>query len=52
VSKAAEWLRQERRKVLGDWAAFCVTCGASWRWVEEFEANVREECPQCGGRVL
>jgi len=45
-----EW--QERRKVLGDWAAFCVTCGASWRWFEEFEANVREECPQCGGGVL
>jgi predicted nucleic acid-binding Zn ribbon protein len=52
VSKAAEWLRQERRKVLGDWAAFCLACGAVRRWFEEFEADVPEDCPQCGGEVL
>jgi hypothetical protein len=52
VSKAAEWLRQERRKVLGDWAAFCLECGAVWRWFEEFEPEVPAECPTCGGEVL
>jgi predicted RNA-binding Zn-ribbon protein involved in translation (DUF1610 family) len=52
VTKAAEWLRQERRKVLGDWAAFCLSCGAVRRWFEEFEGEVQEQCPQCGGEIL
>jgi predicted RNA-binding Zn-ribbon protein involved in translation (DUF1610 family) len=52
VTKAAEWLRQERRKVLGDWAAFCLSCGAVRRWFEEFEGEVPDECPQCGGEML
>jgi predicted RNA-binding Zn-ribbon protein involved in translation (DUF1610 family) len=52
VSKAAEWLREERRKVLGDWAAFCVSCGAVRRWFEEFETEIPAECPECGGEML
>jgi len=52
VSKAADWLRQERRKVLGDWVAFCLGCGAARRWFEEFEAEVPTTCPQCGGELL
>jgi predicted RNA-binding Zn-ribbon protein involved in translation (DUF1610 family) len=52
VSKASEWLREERRKVLGDWVAFCLSCGAALRWFDEFEAEVPEECAQCGGRML
>jgi DNA-directed RNA polymerase subunit RPC12/RpoP len=52
VSKAADWLREERRKVLGDWVAFCVGCGAARRWFEEFEAELPDTCPQCGGEVL
>jgi predicted RNA-binding Zn-ribbon protein involved in translation (DUF1610 family) len=52
VSKAADWLRQERRKVLGDWVAFCVGCGAARRWFEEFEAELPDTCPQCGGELL
>jgi len=52
VGKASDWLREERRKVLGDWAAFCVSCGSVRRWFEEFEADVPEECPECGGEVL
>jgi predicted amidophosphoribosyltransferase len=52
VSKAADWLRQERRKVLGDWVAFCLGCGAARRWFEEFEAELPETCPQCGGELL
>jgi rRNA maturation endonuclease Nob1 len=52
VSKAADWLREERRKVLGDWVAFCLGCGAARRWFEDFEAEVPETCPQCGGKLL
>ena len=52
VSKAADWLREERRKVLGDWVAFCLGCGAARRWFEDFEAEVPSTCPQCGGELL
>jgi predicted RNA-binding Zn-ribbon protein involved in translation (DUF1610 family) len=52
MGKAADWLRDERRKVLGDWAAFCVDCGAVRRWFEPFEDEVGDECAQCGGTML
>ena len=52
MGKAADWLREERRKVLGDWVAFCLGCGAARRWFEEFEADVPDTCPQCGGELL
>src|SRR5215213_6194308 len=40
VGKASDWLREERRKVLGDWVAFCRDCGSARRWFEEFEAEL------------
>jgi predicted nucleic acid-binding Zn ribbon protein len=52
VGKASDWLREERRKVLGDWVAFCLRCGAARRWFEEFEAEIPSECPQCSGPML
>ena len=52
MSKASEWLREERRKVLGDWAAFCLQCGAVRRWFEGFESELPVKCPACGGEVL
>lgn len=52
MPKAADWLRQERRKVLGDWVAFCLGCGAARRWFEEFEAELPDTCPQCGDKLL
>jgi len=52
MGKASKWLREERRKVLGDWVAFCLSCGAAQRWFEEFEADVPKECAQCGGEML
>ena len=52
MGKATNWLREERRKVLGDWVAFCLSCGAAQRWFEQFEAEVPDECVQCGGVVL
>ncbi len=52
MGKAADWLREERRKVLGDWAAVCLGCGAAQRWFEEFEPELPERCPACGGATL
>ena len=52
MGKASDWLREERRKVLGDWAAFCLGCGAVRRWFEEFEAELPDRCSQCGGTLL
>ena len=52
MGKASDWLREERRKVLGDWVAFCLQCGAAQRWFEEFEADVPEHCSECGGVML
>ena len=52
MGKASDWLREERRKVLGDWVAFCLRCGAALRWFEDFEAEVPDRCAQCGGEIL
>ena len=52
MGKAADWLREERRNVLGHWAAVCLRCGAARRWFEEYEADVPVTCAQCGGEVL
>ncbi|HYZ76669.1 MAG TPA: hypothetical protein VE596_04780 [Gaiellaceae bacterium] len=52
MGRAADWLREERRNVLGHWAAVCLSCGAARRWFEEFEDEVPATCPQCGGELL
>ncbi|MBV8258365.1 MAG: hypothetical protein JOZ56_04640 [Actinobacteria bacterium] len=52
MGKASDWLREERRNVLGHWVALCVGCGAARRWFEDFESEVPEECPQCGGAMV
>jgi predicted amidophosphoribosyltransferase len=52
VGKAADWLREERRKVLGDWTAICLRCGAARRWFEEFEDEIPGTCDTCGGEVI
>jgi predicted amidophosphoribosyltransferase len=51
VGKASDWLREERRKVLGDWAAFCRGCGAAFRYFDESEDELPAACPQCGGEL-
>lgn len=51
VSKASNWLKEERRKTLGDWVAVCLGCGAAVRYVDEGEADLPSACPQCGGEV-
>ena len=45
------WLQEERRKTLGDWAAFCVRCGFVQRYFEEWEDELPNACPQCAGEL-
>ena len=51
MGKAADWLREERRKTLGDWVAVCLGCGFVQRYFEQFEDELSETCPQCGGEL-
>jgi predicted nucleic acid-binding Zn ribbon protein len=51
VSRARNWLQEERRKTLGDWVAVCVTCGFVQRYFEEFVDELPAACPQCGGEL-
>ena len=52
MGKAADWLREERRKVLGDWVAVCLRCGAAQRYFEESEQELPAACSACGGELL
>jgi predicted nucleic acid-binding Zn ribbon protein len=45
------WIQEERRKTLGDWVAFCLTCGHTQRYFLELEAEVPDTCPQCEGEL-
>jgi ribosomal protein S27E len=51
VGKAADWLREERRKTLGDWVAFCLACGFTQRYFEQHAAELPRACPTCGGEL-
>ncbi len=51
MAAAKNWLREERRKTLGDWVAVCVGCGHAQRYFTESEEAVPAECPQCGGEL-
>jgi rRNA maturation endonuclease Nob1 len=51
VGRASDWLREERRKTLGDWVAFCLACGHAQRYFDENEAELPAACPACGGQM-
>ena len=51
MSKASDWLREERRKVLGDWVAFCLKCGLAQRYFGELAHELPGACPHCGGEL-
>ena len=51
MGKASDWLREERRKTLGDWVAFCVRCGFAQRYFEESERELPARCPQCAAEL-
>jgi ribosomal protein S27E len=51
MGKASDWLREERRKTLGDWVAVCLRCGYAQRYFDESERDLPKECPQCAGEI-
>ena len=51
MGKAADWLREERRKTLGDWVAVCLKCGFAQRYFDEWEHELPGRCPQCAGEI-
>jgi predicted nucleic acid-binding Zn ribbon protein len=51
MGKASDWLREERRKTLGDWAAFCLACGFVQRYFDYSEGDLPVVCPECSGEI-
>jgi ribosomal protein S27E len=51
MGSASDWLKEERRKTLGDWVAFCLGCGHAQRYFEANEAELPASCPTCGGEL-
>jgi hypothetical protein len=49
VGNARSWLKEERRKTLGDWVAVCLACGYAQRYFQQWEGELPPACPQCGG---
>ena len=41
------WIQEERRRTLGDWVAFCPSCGHVVRYFEDLEDGAAAACPQC-----
>jgi ribosomal protein S27E len=52
VSSASNWLREERRRTLGDWVAFCPACGHAQRYFEASEAALPGDCPTCATALV
>src|SRR3954462_13580387 len=51
VSRARNWLQEERRRAFGDWVAFCLRCRCVQRYFEEYVGELPAACTQCGGAV-
>jgi hypothetical protein len=45
------WIQEERRRTLGDWVAFCVGCGFTMRYFEDFEQDLPAACTQCSAEI-
>jgi ribosomal protein S27E len=52
VGTASEWLREERRRTLGDWVAFCPACGHAQRYFEAAEGELPAACPTCRAALV
>jgi predicted amidophosphoribosyltransferase len=50
-NSAKNWLKEERRKTLGDWVAVCLVCGFAVRYVDDREDELPPVCPQCAGEL-
>jgi hypothetical protein len=51
MGKAGDWLKEERRKTLGDWVAVCLSCGSAQRYFEQWEDELPSACATCGGEM-
>jgi ribosomal protein S27E len=51
MGRASDALREERRKTLGDWVAFCLGCGHAQRYFEASEGDLPAACPACDGEL-
>jgi DNA-directed RNA polymerase subunit RPC12/RpoP len=51
MGRASDWLREERRKTLGDWVSICLSCGHAQRYFEENAPDLPASCPTCGGEM-
>jgi hypothetical protein len=45
------WIQEERRRTLGDWVAWCLSCGFTLRYFDDREAELPPNCPQCAGEL-
>lgn len=45
------WIQEERRRTLGDWVAFCLSCGHTVRYFEDVAGELPSSCPHCHGRL-
>jgi len=52
MGKVPNWLREERRRTLGDWVAVCPACGHGQRYFADTEVEVEPLCPACGAALL
>jgi predicted nucleic acid-binding Zn ribbon protein len=51
MGTAGDWLKEERRKTLGDWVAVCLRCGYAQRYFEQWEDELPSTCPTCAGEM-
>ena len=52
VPPRRNWIQEERRRTLGDWVAFCPSCGHVVRYFEEQEELRPTVCPQCSTTLV
>ncbi len=52
MGKVSNPLREERRRTLGDWVAFCPSCGHAQRYFEVSERELTDACPTCATALV
>jgi ribosomal protein S27E len=52
VGKASDWLKEERRRTLGDWVSLCPSCGHAQRYFETSEDELGVACPTCSSDLV
>ncbi len=52
MGSPSNWLKEERRRTLGDWVALCPGCGHAQRYFEGDEAGLAVSCPTCGEAMV